>query len=397
MSQPESRKPLRLVQGHWASELAGGLHLNRTNVRVVCPFIKRRAAQRLLARGAPRELLVITRLNLNDFTNGVSDTGALRLLLEHGARIRGMRHLHAKLYLFGSKRAIVTSANLTEAALMRNHELGCVIQGPAEVRACHVYFDQLWAVAGSDLTTRRLDDIERRVNSHLVRSTGAQPDDLGDEGVVVPGDDVTVQEAPPWSEEPVQSLAKFFGTSRNRAPRSMQVRDELERSGSHWAFTYPRNVRPRRVRDGAVLFAGRMVRDPNDILIFGRAIGMRYVAGRDDASRADIARRSWKSEWPHYIRVHHVEFLAGQLGHGISLNALMTDLGADAFASTQRNARAGVGNREPRRAYMRKADVELSLEGHEWMNSRLQTAFNRHRTLGRDSLADLDWPPVPVP
>ena len=30
-----------------------------------------------------------------------------------GAQIRGVRHLHAKLYLLGASRAIVTSANLT--------------------------------------------------------------------------------------------------------------------------------------------------------------------------------------------------------------------------------------------------------------------------------------------
>ena len=41
-----------------------------------------------------------------------------------GAGVRGIRNLHAKLYVFGSDRSIVTSANLTEPALTKNAEFG---------------------------------------------------------------------------------------------------------------------------------------------------------------------------------------------------------------------------------------------------------------------------------
>jgi hypothetical protein len=66
---------------------------------------------------------------------------------------------------------------------------------------------------------------------------------------------------------------KFFGRGDNRADRSMQILEEVRRSGSHWACTYPKGKRPRMVRDGATMFMGRLVKDPNDILIFGRARG----------------------------------------------------------------------------------------------------------------------------
>ena len=38
---------------------------------------------------------MITRFNLADFAEGVSDIEALRLLLDAGANIRGIRNLHA--------------------------------------------------------------------------------------------------------------------------------------------------------------------------------------------------------------------------------------------------------------------------------------------------------------
>lgn len=76
---------------------------------------------RLLAL-RPNEIQVITRFNLNDFAEGVSDIAALQRVLGVGGRVRGVKNLHSKLYLSGNTRAIVTSANLTAAALDRNAE-----------------------------------------------------------------------------------------------------------------------------------------------------------------------------------------------------------------------------------------------------------------------------------
>jgi hypothetical protein len=61
----------------------------------------------------------------------------------------------------------------------------------------------------------------------------------------------------------------------------------------------------------------------------------------------------------------------------------MDDLGADAFASTQRNAALGEGNIDPRHAYRQAAHVELSAQGLEWVRDRLQAAFDEHGTVPR--------------
>jgi PLD-like domain len=111
---------IKLIEAGWEEELRAALEAEHATVRIVCPFIKRHAAERLLEYGHPETLQVITRFNLADFCTGVSDMSALRVLVEAGAEIRGIRHLHAKLYLFGKHRAIVTSANLTQAGLQRN-------------------------------------------------------------------------------------------------------------------------------------------------------------------------------------------------------------------------------------------------------------------------------------
>lgn len=96
---------------------------------------------------------IITRFNQQDFADRVSDVAALRVLLDAGTAVRGIRHLHAKLYVFGSERAIITSANLTEAGLSRNHECGMVTDGSHAIADCREYFDDLWDRAGEDLSS----------------------------------------------------------------------------------------------------------------------------------------------------------------------------------------------------------------------------------------------------
>ena len=367
----------------------------QSHVRIVCPFIKRGALDGLLKAGRPRVLQVVTRFNLTDFAEGVSDLSSLRLLLERGAQVRGVRNLHAKLYAFGSSRAIVTSANLTDRAMRTNHEFGFVAEDAAIVERCRRYFDDLWGRAGGDLTLQRLEGWEERVGRHL--ATGAKPGrprGLGDEGT----DAGAAADAPilaPWVGEATQSFVKFLGEGNNRVPLGLTTMEEIQRAGCHWAVAYPAKKRPTGVTDGALIFIGRLTKEPNDIRIFGRAIGMCHVIGRDDATPADIALRDWKKTWPRYVRVHHAEFVSGTMSNGVSLNELMDTLKAQSFAATQRNAAKVQGNTDPRRAYRQQAAVELTSQGAAWLTTQLETAFARHGRIAPAQLAGLDWPKVP--
>lgn len=356
--------------------------------------MKHRTVSRLLDYRHPDELQVITRFNLDDFAAGVSDIKALRLMLDKSAQIRGIRNLHSKLYLFGRSRAVLTSANLTDAALMRNHEFGFVSSNAGIVERCHQYFDDLWDRAGSNLDSTRLEAWESQISRHL--ASGARPatdGGFGDHGI-----DAGLSVAPPGMAPSIadadQAFVKFFGESHRRADRTMQVLEEVTRSGCHWACTYPLGKRPRAVRDGAIMFMGRMVQHPNDILVYGRAIGMRHRPGRDDASREDLERRSWKAKWPHYIRVHHAAFIAGTLANGVSLNSLMDVLGSDIFVSTQCNVARRQGNTNPRRAYLQQAAVQLSLQGRSLLVAEFEAATNRFGALAPEGLKTLDWPEV---
>ena len=67
----------RLVDSGWDKILGEALAADKSRVRIICPFIKEKAAKRLLEHGRPKQLKVITRYDLNCFRDGVSDVAAL--------------------------------------------------------------------------------------------------------------------------------------------------------------------------------------------------------------------------------------------------------------------------------------------------------------------------------
>ncbi len=286
---------IRLVDAGWDRELSEAIRADSSEVHIVCPFIKKGALDCLLSH-RPRNLQVITRFNLADFAEGVSDIEALRLLLEAGAGIRGIGDLHAKLYLFGTSRAIITSANLTRAALTRNHEFGMVADDAAVIAACRDYFDGLWRRAGAGLSRDMLDSWEETVTRYCAASgrpnRASGLDDFGADSGIVAKLPVSL---PPVVADADQAFVKFLGEGHNRVPISCTTLEEIKETDCHWALPYPANRRPRGVKDGAVMFIARLTDEP-DIRIFGRAIAMKHDPDRDNASREDIARRSWKEK-----------------------------------------------------------------------------------------------------
>jgi hypothetical protein len=393
---------VRLVDRSWGEELARCYRAHPKAPRIICPFIKGNALWHVVGDALPPDLRVITRFDLQGFVGGVSDIWALMDVLEGGGEVRGIRGLHSKVFIFGNSSAAVTSANLTHHGLNTNAEFGCISSLPDFVEACQNYFDELWHRSAPSVTAEQLSNWDQKVAQVQLSGAGpgseaALPDygaDVGQAGGF-PAFGEMAQAAgihrPRWLDEAPHGHVKFFGQGNDRAPWSLSILDEVAGSGSHWACTYPQNRRPRQVEDGDVMYLSRMVEHPNDYLVYGRAAATAYVDGRDDATPGDIAIRPWKAEWPHYIRVHNAEFIAGTLANGIRLSALIDDLGADSFGPTQENALRGSGNTNPRMSVRQHPAVRLSPEGLEWINGHFDAALEQHGRLPADVLAGLDW------
>lgn len=382
----------KLVDSGWGIILDNALRASRPGdrVRIICPFIKERAARRFLQNRDPKGLEIITRFDLDGFRARVSDTSALRLFLAAGAKIRGVQNLHAKVYLVG-QRAIVTSANLTEQALNRNHEFGFSSDDPVIVSSCNSYFDSLWRRTKLNLVTSRIDKWEKQVSNAMAAGAGhLVPPSLGDDGEDL-GFSAEVSAEPKSVNSSEQGFVKFFGIGKERVDPSLEVINEVNSSASHWALSYPATKTPRSVKDGAIMFIAALAK-PNDIFIYGRGIGTGYRRSLDDATPGDIQKRSWKKRWSRYIRVQDVEFVKGRLADGVSLNELMKALGPLSFATTKARHLRGELNINPRTTYARQAQVELTSEAIVWLNDRLDQCFAQHGRIAQDALDDLIQP-----
>jgi hypothetical protein len=394
---------VRLVDRDWKRELAQLAVAYSGGLRIICPFVKQNALRQVVGDEIPDDTRVVTRFSLQDFSAGVSDIGALSDVINAGGEVRGIQGLHAKVFIFGDGAAAVTSANLTNQGLHRNAEFGCVSSAPDFVAVCRAYFETLWSQAGSSVTVHKLAEWDEAVRAFLLTAaTQGRRADLPDYGAITSSgrgaEPIVVSEsvadaAPAWLGEAMGGYVKFFGQGHERAAWDYPVIDEVSASGSHRECTYPKGRRPRQVGDGDAMYLAAMVEHPDDYLIYGRAAAMAYVDGRDDATQADITVRPWRDRWPHYIRVHDAEFVAGTVANGVRLSELMDELKHQAFASTQQNADAGLGeNTNPRMALRQQPAVRLSAAGLAWLNERFDSALRAHGRLPADELADLDWP-----
>lgn len=272
----------RVIDSDWDYELTEGLKSDCTELRIVCPFIKEGILDILLSP-KPDIIKVITRFNLRDFASTVSDVGALRKLVNEGASVRGIRDLHAKLYIFGSSRAIITSANLTNAGLRRNAEFGIVTEKSDVVKNCLDYFENLWVRSKEDLCPERIDMWGKAIEPHLrsdgrFRYSSELPDFGADSGF----------SKSPYSQIPsgiarayessLQAVVKFGGSSKNRAPSTQSVFEEIKAIDGPRTVSFPANKRPTGIRDNAVVFFGRFTDEP-DIRVFGHAIAEKYQKG----------------------------------------------------------------------------------------------------------------------
>ena len=117
-----------------------------------------------LLRAKAQKVRLLTSVLPMDVISGATSLEALSVLLKTGAQIKRLPdspRLHAKVYIFDDKHAVVTSANLTRNALDSNIEVGIEVSGNA-VNALVEWFDTQWNRA-ERISATQLADWELRI------------------------------------------------------------------------------------------------------------------------------------------------------------------------------------------------------------------------------------------
>lgn len=162
-----------LIPTPWERLFVKKLSDVRHSLKIACPFIKTRYARLLLASLSVNEKLdvqILTRLKPQDILAGVHDLDALGALMTPltglNVQMRYLNRLHAKLFVFDQREAIVTSTNLTYAGFNTNAELGVSLTDEASVIACEDHFSALWSGAAAlrlDAVLKLKDELQKQV------------------------------------------------------------------------------------------------------------------------------------------------------------------------------------------------------------------------------------------
>jgi len=168
---------MKVVFNPWGALLLSLLKDAKNSALLVCPFVRSSAIDKLapVLRGKVGfQLRILTCLRSHDLMTGISEPGALMVLLELQAadfdcEIRAVRNLHAKVYLFDDQLGVVSSANLTSGGLAGNIEVGVLLEAAPLLAELREYFDSIWesaypldteALVKAEETAKRMAEIQ---------------------------------------------------------------------------------------------------------------------------------------------------------------------------------------------------------------------------------------------
>jgi len=117
---------------------------SKKNIYLCSPFIKTETVRNILATKDPySDLEVLTSSRPSNYQRGSSDVEAIKLLVDSRYTVRNLSNLHAKIYIFDRKKALVTSSNLTDSGFNHNFEYGLLISDDDNTvtKIYHDYYD----------------------------------------------------------------------------------------------------------------------------------------------------------------------------------------------------------------------------------------------------------------
>lgn len=133
------------------------------SLRIAAAYVTDRE---FIKKAMGRDISLLLSLSPGDIASGATSVETLGWMIRSSVECRVLPDrpkLHAKVYIFGSSNAVVTSANLTIKAFDSNIEVGVEIAGQA-VQEINRWFDELWRM-GCPLTIDYLSDLQSRTSN----------------------------------------------------------------------------------------------------------------------------------------------------------------------------------------------------------------------------------------
>ena len=226
-------------------ELFNTLIANSDKKIALCaPYVKKDIVSQILnLKKNDVELVLITSSNLATFATGGSDISAIKYLVEKGINTYNYQNLHAKVYVFDSDKALITSSNLTYGGLVRNYEYGVYINDEDIIRKINIdYNDMLVSELCGKFDKKSIDYIEKTISG-----LGSKPNVIIDEegNVLLSQSNVMeiIKKLAPWQRDVFDLINKlnkvefttkdtttFISVLKNKHPQNNTIEASLRRN-----------------------------------------------------------------------------------------------------------------------------------------------------------------------
>lgn len=399
--------PITLITENFGDKFYDLLDATNNEVIIVSPFISYTTANRFskwLEETENINCIIITRFNRDEFIRGASSIEGLEQLIQAGAKIYALQHLHSKLYTFDKQSAIMGSANFTLKGFFKNHELGMFMEDESDfTEQCNSYvtdlLNQIKHTGDWELTIEKIQKEKVYVNKSLSDRSHSKVDTYNQIrwGAVLDKEENDKQSVREHNTEPYFDIIdkavkeenkysynedtgiflKFEGTGENRILNNAIY---LKRKEDHYDYLdrtyYPR--KPKSVKKEDTIFIAVVSKDKEgkDIPII---IGYATAGGYNEnnvITGNDKKYQDYNGHYPYYIELSDGRFLNRPIYEGISLLELCNALKNKVYPRSIENDKIPITNILKR--HHQKAHIQITEEAKMYLIDRLETIFKKY-------------------
>jgi len=379
---------IELLDANHLDAIINAFEKTKQQIRIISPFIQDSMTKHLINSlniGVKAQL--ITRFYREDFIRSVSSLTALKLLLNTGTEIYTIKDLHAKLYLFDDRTAIIGSANFTGGGFGNNIELSLFIQDEYDlIEQLSVYYNQLLNHIQSS-GNYKIDDKKIEEEALIVQkiikgrdhTSKPNPARFGaeqpkDESETNPIDEVgKILE---YSDKIVSAVLKFEGSSENRVDSNDKYKPQYYKHRDIYFTASP--VNPRSITSETTVFLSVVSRDKSGVgtpIIVGRAKTKGYEA-ENIADSKFLAEHPGAEDYPYYVEIYDIETVDTKIINCISLNDLIAEVGYRLYPNTENLPMITI--RSLRTRHYQKPYITITSYAASRLNTMLNSLFTQY-------------------
>jgi hypothetical protein len=369
---------------------------------IISPFISFATAKRfaglLVSLDENIHCKVITRFNRDEFIRGANSIEGLEVLIEAGAELYALQHLHTKLYIFDSSSVLMGSANFTLMGFFRNHEFGlCIKDEDLFIEQCLNYANDLLHKMGQEwIITKELIEKEKLYVNKAVKGRGRSDTEYNSIrwGAVLDREENDNQSVPRFNTDNYFDILdkaikeqddgldakgtgiwiKFGGNSENRVPNDSKYITRKKDLHEYIKRTYyPRQ--PKGVKAGDIIFIAVVSKDKHGNetpMIVGYAVANGFDS-KNIITYMNKDYKKWNGRYPYYIEFSSAKFINQPIKEGISLISLCNTLKNKVYPSTIYNPNVSIT--ELLKRHHQKAHIQITSFAKEYLMDKINDIF----------------------